>query len=342
MARVIELDNELEARTLFGARDCFLRKIRDALGVQVAARGTRLWLEGEDEAVARAAGVFKELRDIVRRTGTLRFDQVDGLLGPPERSDAAETPRKAKIDGFRVGRATKARTPGQARYMEAMREHELVFAIGPAGTGKTYLAVAMALQFLKSGAVRRIVLARPAVEAGESLGFLPGDVREKVNPYLRPLYDALHDLLDRRTISHYIESGIIEILPLAFMRGRTLDDAFVILDEAQNCTVAQMKTFLTRLGVSSRVVVTGDITQIDLHSDEVSGLVDAQHRLKSVTGVAYVYLGVEDIVRHRLVREIVNAYGQAAPAPEDRTGAEAQERDDSEAENEPEAERAEQ
>ena len=189
-----------------------------------------------------------------------------------------------------------------------MKKNDLVFCIGPAGTGKTYLAVAMALSFLKSGRIRRIVLARPAVEAGEKLGFLPGDIKAKVNPYLRPLYDAIADMMDVGHVKKYLESDLIEILPLAYMRGRTLNDAFIILDEAQNCTVKQMKTFLTRLGVKSKVVVTGDITQVDLSAGEISGLIDVQERLMNVNNISFVYLTKADIVRHKLVQDIVDAY----------------------------------
>jgi phosphate starvation-inducible PhoH-like protein len=206
-----------------------------------------------------------------------------------------------------------AQTPGQASYLHSLFESEVVFCIGPAGTGKTFLGVAAALNFLRRGKLQRIVLCRPAVEAEENLGFLPGDVFAKVDPYLRPLYDALHDLMDVRRVKRYIESDIIEILPLAFVRGRTLDNAFIILDEAQNCTVGQMKTFLTRLGKSARLLVTGDITQIDLPPERRSGLVDAQERLRDVPGIRFVWLGEDDIVRHELVRRILGAYQREAP-----------------------------
>jgi len=206
------------------------------------------------------------------------------------------------------GRGVAPKTPGQVRYVEAIKQNDLVFCIGPAGTGKTYLAVAMAVSALRMELAQRIVLARPAVEAGERLGFLPGDVQAKVNPYLRPLYDALSDMMDHSQVAKYVDSDLIEIVPLAFMRGRTLRDAFIILDEAQNCTIKQMKTFLTRLGQRSKIVVTGDVTQIDLETDGDSGLLDAEKRLAGIPNVVIAYLGKEDIVRHRLVQDIVDAY----------------------------------
>jgi phosphate starvation-inducible PhoH-like protein len=213
------------------------------------------------------------------------------------------------------------RTPGQAAYVRAMFGSEVVFCIGPAGTGKTYLAVAVALNFLRRGGLNRIILCRPAVEAGENLGFLPGDIYDKVNPYLRPLYDSLHDLMDSRRVKRYLDNDIIEVLPLAFVRGRTLDNAFIILDEAQNCTVGQMKTFLTRLGRNARLVVTGDITQIDLPPGDRSGLVDAQDRLRDVRGLRFVWLDERDIVRHPLVRVILDAYNQEMPPSSPASGA---------------------
>ncbi|HOX39750.1 MAG TPA: PhoH family protein [Candidatus Brocadiia bacterium] len=310
MAEVIEFGDDTEVRILFGARDCFLRKVRDSLGVQLVARGRQLRMDGDPEAVRKATAVFEDLLGTVRKTGSLRYDQVNLALKRVDAPvhDQPEPARETGIEAASLSGKASPRTEGQRAYIEAIQGNELVFCIGPAGTGKTFLAVALALEALKRGRVRRIVLARPAVEAGESLGFLPGDIQEKVNPYLRPLYDALHDLMDSRAIVHYLDSQIIEILPLAYMRGRTLNDAFIILDEAQNCTVGQMKTFLTRLGVNSKVVVTGDITQTDLPTDQMSGLIDVQDKLTNVRGVAYVYLTVEDIVRHRLVRDIVNAY----------------------------------
>lgn len=310
MTEIIELGDESEVRALFGARDCFLRKVRDSLGVQLVARGRQLRMDGDPEAVKKATAVFEDLLEVVRRTGTLRYEQVNLALRRVEApvDDEKDWSRESAFEfSFNWGKAAP-RTEGQRAYIEAIQQNELVFCIGPAGTGKTFLAVALALDSLRRGRVRRIILARPAVEAGESLGYLPGDIQEKVNPYLRPLYDALHDLMDARAIAQYLDSQTIEILPLAYMRGRTLNDAFIILDEAQNCTVGQMKTFLTRLGVKSKVVVTGDITQTDLPPGQMSGLIDVQGKLADVRGVAYVYLTVNDIVRHRLVRDIVNAY----------------------------------
>ncbi len=228
-------------------------------------------------------------------TGNTGNNEEEGVVGP-------------RIDVFSKRALVKAKTTGQRDYINAIRKNDVVFCIGPAGTGKTYLSVAMAISALKNEVVKKIVLARPAVEAGEKLGFLPGDVQAKVNPYLRPLYDALGNMMDTAQVKKFLENDLIEILPLAFMRGRTLNDSFVILDEAQNCTTKQMKTFLTRLGVRSKIVVTGDITQIDLPGDDESGLIDARNKLDKIPGIAFMHLHKSDIIRHRLVKDIVDAY----------------------------------
>ncbi len=300
------LENDAEASILYGSHDRHLRLVRDAFQIQLVARHGLLKIEGERGRVTTSREVLSKLLEIVRATGRLDMEDVEqAILGVKCEVDGESV---QTIDVFQRGLFIKPKTDGQAKYIEAIKKHDLVFCIGPAGTGKTYLAVAMALSFLKSGRIRRIVLARPAVEAGEKLGFLPGDIKAKVNPYLRPLYDAIADMMDVGHVKKYLESDLIEILPLAYMRGRTLNDAFIILDEAQNCTVKQMKTFLTRLGVKSKVVVTGDITQVDLPGGELSGLIDVQERLKGVENISFVHLVKSDIIRHRLVQDIVDAY----------------------------------
>ncbi|TLD40036.1 MAG: Phosphate starvation-inducible protein PhoH, predicted ATPase [Candidatus Jettenia ecosi] len=300
------VQNDTEASILYGSHDRYLRLVRDAFQVQLVARRGLLKLEGEKEQVDTSREVLNKLLEIVRSTGRLDLEDVEQAI-IDAKSDAGEETTQS-IDVFLKGIFIKPKTEGQAKYIEAIKKNDLVFCIGPAGTGKTYLAVAMALSFLKSGRIRRIVLARPAVEAGEKLGYLPGDIKAKVNPYLRPLYDAIADMMDVGHVKKYLESDIIEILPLAYMRGRTLNDSFIILDEAQNCTVKQMKTFLTRLGMRSRVVVTGDITQVDLPAGEMSGLIDVQERLMNIQNISFVYLTKSDIVRHKLVQDIVDAY----------------------------------
>ncbi|UJS17271.1 MAG: PhoH family protein [Candidatus Jettenia sp.] len=300
------VQNDTEASILYGSHDRYLRLVRDAFQVQLVARRGLLKLEGEKEQVDTSREVLNKLLEIVRSTGRLDLEDVEQAI-VDAKSDAGEETTQT-IDVFLKGIFIKPKTEGQAKYIEAIKKNDLVFCIGPAGTGKTYLAVAMALSFLKSGRIRRIVLARPAVEAGEKLGYLPGDIKAKVNPYLRPLYDAIADMMDVGHVKKYLESDIIEILPLAYMRGRTLNDSFIILDEAQNCTVKQMKTFLTRLGMRSRVVVTGDITQVDLPAGEMSGLIDVQERLMNIHNISFVYLTKSDIIRHKLVQDIVDAY----------------------------------
>jgi phosphate starvation-inducible PhoH-like protein len=304
--KTFELRDPEQAVILFGSHDRHLRLLRQALGIQITARNGLVKLEGEEVQVNKAAEILERLANIVDRYGTLTVKEVEETITAAEKG--TETPLKGPEVVIK-GVAVRPRTEGQARYVEAIMNNDLVFCIGPAGTGKTYLAVAVALSALRTGQLRKIVLARPAIEAGEKLGYLPGDIQAKVNPYLRPLYDALEDMMEVSQVRKYIENDIIEILPLAYMRGRTLNDAFIILDEAQNCTIRQMKTFLTRLGPKGKVIVTGDITQVDLPPGEPSGLIDVQSRLKDVKGVAFIYLTRKDIVRHRLVQEIVEAYG---------------------------------
>ncbi len=294
---------------MFGLRDCYIRRLRDAFGVKVAARDETLFLSGEDKSVERARMAAEQKRGIAAAKHTLDASEVDTILDAASRDTNAAG--KYGIEVFRNKRLIMPRTEGQKKYIDAMRGNSIVFSIGPAGTGKTYLAVAIAVSSLKKSKIRRIVLARPAVEAGEKLGFLPGDLQEKVNPYLRPLYDAMDDMMDFDEVRRSLSRGVVEIVPLAFMRGRTLNDAFVILDEAQNSTSKQMKMFLTRLGENTKAVVAGDITQTDLPDTEKSGLRQAWDLLKGIKDIGFVELTKADIVRHRLVQNIVTAYEEA-------------------------------
>lgn len=293
--------------SLFGARDQHLRAVREALGVTITHRDGKVHVSGDDAAVARATEALEQLKSLAERSGLVTPEDVDGILG---RVNGKEPPLDDSIDVIIAGRTIRPRTAGQAGYLKAIRNHDVTFAIGPAGTGKTYLAVALAVEALKHHLIRKIVLVRPAVEAGESLGYLPGDLQAKINPYLRPLLDAIHEMIDYDQIKQYMELDVIEVIPLAYMRGRTLNEAFIILDEAQNTTVAQMKMFLTRMGENSKIVIAGDTTQVDLPQQTRSGLVDAVSRLKSIEGIAEVHLTKADIVRHRLVQDIVHAYDE--------------------------------
>ncbi|MFM7538549.1 MAG: PhoH family protein, partial [Planctomycetota bacterium] len=318
---VVPLDSRDEAQLLFGNRDQFLKEVRQTLGVQVIGRGDHILIRGAVEAVDQAEKVFTAMRADLRKLGSLALDDVrlimEKALGgegrvinliPDGKPDAqAPAPHPAPSPPLAL-RSVRARTEGQARYLQALRENDVIICVGPAGTGKTWLAVAMAVSLLRQSVVKKIVLVRPAVEAGERLGFLPGDIAAKVNPYLRPLFDALNDLMDPEQVKRYTESDVIEIAPLAFMRGRTLNQAAIILDEAQNTTVAQMKMFLTRLGTNSQTVITGDKTQVDLPRREESGLLQIERILRGIEGIAIHYLSDVDVVRHRLVREIIKAY----------------------------------
>jgi len=298
---------------LAGVNDGNLIELAKRLGVRVSLRGDTLTLQGAVAAVERAAQVAEALVDLARMGDQLDVADVERVVGEEAQGTLGTPPvgeYKIILPGLR--RVIQAKTPGQRDYLQAIAQHDIVVGIGPAGTGKTYLAVAAAVDALSRKRVRRIVLARPAVEAGESLGFLPGDLQEKVDPYLRPLYDALEDMMPRDRVQKAIDSRTIEIAPLAYMRGRTLGDAFVILDEAQNATGMQMKMFLTRLGVNSRAVITGDKTQIDLSNREDSGLLQIERILPGIEGVAFCYLTETDVVRHRLVRDIIRAYAEDA------------------------------
>ena len=305
----IELDNHDEAVRLLGSRDRFLREIRTALGVQLVARGSTIQVKGDEESVSQAERVFTQLRHMLHHQDQLSSENVRTVLevvrqGGEPLETAGTPPRPSELKS----RFVRPRTDGQARYFRAMRDNAMTLCVGPAGTGKTYLAVGMAVSMLRAGEVKKIVLVRPAVEAGERLGFLPGDIVAKVNPYLRPLFDALNDMMEPDAVKRYMDADIIEIVPLAYMRGRTLNNAVIILDEGQNTTVPQMKMFLTRMGEGSRIIVTGDITQIDLPKQMRSGLVDATHRLRDIDQIALVYLDENDIVRHPLVQKVIRAY----------------------------------
>lgn len=351
LQQILSFSSQDQIRTLFGCRDENLRLVRDRLGVQIVVRGEELKLSGNLQQVETGRRVFTELQAIVEKHGELFPAEVERIVSRhsdgttltvagrtrssvDDRVDSSTSRRPngrsngessvgsngnsgtaSAINLFEKARTIEPRTQGQARYVDAIRENDLVFCLGPAGCGKTYLAVAMALNALRTERVRKIVLVRPAVEAGEKLGFLPGDMLAKVNPYLRPLLDALADIVSFEQVKRYMENDVIEILPLAFMRGRTLNDTFIILDEAQNTTSTQMMMFLTRMGENSKIVVTGDPTQTDLPNQTRSGLTDAVPRLRHISGVEAVTLTGQDIVRHPLVREIVRAYDSGQPKP---------------------------
>ncbi len=305
---VLRLKNTEEERALLGQEDRTLRLLRRFLGVRVHARRGTVTVSGERAEVEQAVSVLEQLIQRVRAGESISAMEIESELRRLRDEGESEVSPLDRILRARDDTAIRPRTSNQAAYVHGVQQKDIVFAIGPAGTGKTYLAVAMAIRMMRRGRFRKLVLVRPAVEAGEHLGFLPGDLTAKVNPYLRPLYDALADFLDFDEVRRFQENDVIEVVPLAYMRGRTLDNAFIILDEGQNTTAAQMKMFLTRMGRSSKIVVTGDVTQTDLPSGKRSGLVDAQERLSHVEGIAFCHLGREDIVRHPLVQEIVDAY----------------------------------
>lgn len=295
--------------SLLGTNDNNLKLIEDRFNAGITVRGDNVIVKGVTEEVTAIEKVFKEMIYVLNTNGQLKSSDVETILDLMV--EGKEIIDEKEIDSvilYTKNDAIRARTPGQMKYLQIAGKNDICFAIGPAGTGKTYLAVALAVAAQKKGIINRIVLARPAVEAGESLGFLPGDFREKIDPYLRPLYDALDDMMPSDKLKGYIEKRLVEIVPLAYMRGRTLNNAFVILDEAQNATDTQMKMFLTRLGANSKAIITGDVTQIDLPGKSVSGLVQAKDILSNIEGVGFVYFDKSDVVRHRLVKDIIDAY----------------------------------
>ena len=302
----ITLDQPEKKLALFGPADQNLRMVREALGVSLVSRGDELRLGGDSDAVGRAARVLEQLQSRLKRREHLTPAEVGDAIQTVQDLEAQDN--ETSVEVFTRGTRVRAKTEGQKAYLKAIFEHDLTFCTGPAGTGKTYLAVAAAAGLLKRHKVKRIVLARPAVEAGERLGFLPGDLAAKVNPYLRPLLDALNDMMDFEQVKRFMVNDVIEVIPLAFMRGRTFNESVVILDEAQNTTVSQMLMFLTRLGNDSKMIVTGDPRQTDLEPDVPSGLADALDRLRGIQGIGHIHLDRSDIVRHRLVQNIVNAY----------------------------------
>jgi phosphate starvation-inducible PhoH-like protein len=344
LEKVLRLQGAAEERILLGKRDRHLKTIRRAFDVKLIARGGLLRISGDDSKVEAAAQAITTLIDRIRANGFVRDQDVDavaegreleahvradrngqsahaGQNGDRRGSDDRYIPGPASRDSHSNGiHATHPRTEGQRFYLDVMRQHDLTFCVGPAGTGKTFLAVAQAVERLRSGEVRKIALVRPALEAGEKLGFLPGDFQAKVNPYLRPIYDALTHILGYAKMRQYIAEDVIEVCPLAYMRGRTLSHAFIILDEAQNTTIEQMKMLLTRFGERSRVVVTGDITQVDLPTGKRSGLADAWDKLRHIRGIGFVQLTRQDIVRHPLIAKIIKAYDDSDHGSGNRVG----------------------
>jgi len=301
---------EDDLTVLYGELDKNLRYIEKASGVDIKARGNRVSIEGEESAVLSVEKVISDLAGLVKDGYALKLEDVKLAMRTSEEQPESSI-KEIFSNTILVGHKKKhisPKTENQKHYVEAIRDYDIVFGIGPAGTGKTYLAMAMAVSALIKKEVSRIILTRPAVEAGERLGFLPGDIYEKVHPYLRPLYDALYDMMEQEKAAHMVERGTIEVAPLAFMRGRTLNDSFIILDEAQNTTAEQMKMFLTRMGFGSKAVITGDITQVDLPTDKSSGLIEAMHILGSVRGLKFIRFSDKDVVRHKLVQQIVKAY----------------------------------
>ncbi|KMP25143.1 phosphate starvation protein PhoH [Bacillus cereus] len=305
-----QLENTNEAIALFGVNDAHLKVIERELNVSIVTRGETVRASGAVETVALVEKILQQLLVVIRKGVSITERDVAYAIQLAQQGKIAQFEELYEEEIFKTakGKSIRVKTMGQRRYIHAMKKNDIVFGIGPAGTGKTYLAVVMAVRALKQGYVKKIILTRPAVEAGESLGFLPGDLKEKVDPYLRPLYDALHDILGQEYTQRMMERGVIEIAPLAYMRGRTLDDSFVILDEAQNTTGAQIKMFLTRLGFSSKMVITGDPSQVDLPKGVKSGLTLASNILSGVSGLSFITLEQTDVVRHPLVQRIIEAY----------------------------------
>jgi len=302
-------DNDL-ARQLFGERNNNLKKIAKLTDVTINARGGTIFISGDEIAAALAGNVLNQLYNLLQEGYPIHPNDIDYAVNVLSGNDRVNL-KDIFLDRVYISSKKSAVTPknlAQKEYIDAVRKYDIVFGIGPAGTGKTYLAMAMAVSALSKGLVNRIILTRPAVEAGEALGFLPGDLAEKVDPYLRPLYDALHDMMRFEKVAALMQKGVIEVAPIAFMRGRTLNDSFIILDEAQNTTSEQMKMFLTRIGFSSKAVITGDITQIDLPNDRTSGLIETKNILQDINGIKFVFFSKKDVVRHKLVQEIIRAY----------------------------------
>jgi phosphate starvation-inducible PhoH-like protein len=302
----IQLDTTDKQLELFGPADSYLRLLRQSLGVQITARQGRLMITGKEDNVTKAAEIIDKMQQQLIKHRSLTAEDVTAFIKHLDSNKTLDTNKGITVYSHK--KVIKPTTKGQLKYIETMSANDLTFCIGPAGTGKTYLAVAIAVSMLKKKQIRRIVLARPAVEAGEKLGFLPGDLQAKVNPYLRPLFDALEDMMDFTQMKKFVELDIIEIIPLAFMRGRTLNEAVIICDEAQNTSALQMLMVLTRLGNGSKMIITGDITQIDLETGQKSGMIEAIETLRRIKGIGYTELNQTDIVRHRLVQNIVQAY----------------------------------
>ncbi len=302
-------DNQ-SAGQLFGAHNIHLKQIADSLEITINARGNTAFIKGDPVSVQLSENILNQLYSILENGYPVYANDVDYAI----RILSADSRARLKdifLDTVFITATKKTvspKSPAQKAYIDAMRQFDIVFGIGPAGTGKTYLAMAMAVAALSKGSVKRIILARPAVEAGEALGFLPGDLAEKIDPYLRPLYDALHDMMRFEKVADLMQQGIIEVAPLAFMRGRTLNDSFIILDEAQNTTSEQMKMFLTRIGFNSKAVITGDITQTDLPAGKSSGLVEVKHILQAIEGIKFIFFSKQDVIRHQLVQKIIQAY----------------------------------
>ena len=318
--RIIQVSNVDEISALFGSFDENINFIQRQYGVAVLSRGTDIRISGEEDGVRRAESAVKTMLDLIKKGETINEQSIRYVSSLVDEGESEQAVKLAD-GGICVtsgGKVVKAKTLGQKNYVKAIEKNTIVMGVGPAGTGKTYLAVAMAVKAFKAHEVNKIILTRPAVEAGEKLGFLPGDLQNKVDPYLRPLYDALFDMFGADTFAKHMEKGTIEVAPLAYMRGRTLDDSFIILDEAQNTTREQIKMFLTRLGFNSKMVITGDITQIDLPDSNKSGLIDAMRILKNVDDIAVMHFTENDVVRHKLVQDIIKAYEKASEQKRER------------------------
>lgn len=315
MQKLIKIESQQEIQSLFGLHDENIKTIEKEFRVKITLRGEHLNIRGTSNNTKKASNLIAYILNAIRsgQTGLGRADlhYLIKNFGKKERRSSNMDMQNLSITRLSSGKQIGPRTKGQREYVETIKKYDIVFGIGPAGTGKTYLAMASAVEALKKQEMRRIILTRPAIEAGESLGYLPGDMHEKISPYLRPLYDALYDMMEAERIEKYLETGIIEVAPLAYMRGRTLNDAFIILDEAQNCTAEQMKMFLTRLGFDSKAVITGDITQSDLPDGKPIGLLQAQQILKDIEGISFIYFSGSDVVRHALVQKIIEAYDKA-------------------------------